>query len=125
MVIDAKANGISNLSPLSILDCLVHYHEKRLRSVGTLRRRHGIFLNHVTPGAPAQNSFILAVILFSANRDTEAWKYMEYLYKELGTWKSTLILAPRWSTWVMRISERDYHNAYGAYEAAGDKFLVL
>ena len=69
-------------------------------------------------------SFFLSIILFSANRDAEAWKYMEISrtnYLELGNRRnSAFTLEYMGYGYLWR---GDYLNAYGAYEAAAESFL--
>ena len=72
----------------------------------------------------AHNSFLLALILFSADRDTEAWKYMEIsLTKnlELGNRHNSAFTLEYMGYGYLR--RGDYLNAYGAYEAVAESFL--
>ena len=63
-------------------------------------------------------------ILFSADRDTEAWKYIEialmnasYIGNSLETAKALEFMGYGY------LRRGDYQNAYGAYEAAAEKYL--
>ena len=72
----------------------------------------------------AQKSFLLVRILFSANRDTEAWKYMEISLKknlELGNRRDSARTLEYMGYGYLR--RGDYPNAYGAYEAAAESYL--
>ena len=72
----------------------------------------------------AINSFLLGSILFSANRDTEAWKYMEISLTnnlELGNRRESARTLEYMGYGYLR--RGDYLNAYGAYEAAVESFL--
>ena len=72
----------------------------------------------------AQASFLLGTILFSANRDTEAWKYMEIsLTKnlELGNRRNSARTLEYMGYGYLR--KGDYINAYGAYKAAAENYL--
>ena len=63
-------------------------------------------------------------ILFSANRDTEAWKYIELsLMKALYTGKQLVAARALEYMGYGYLRRGDYQNAYGAYEAAADKYL--
>ena len=72
----------------------------------------------------AQDSFLLGTILFSVNRDTEAWKYMEIsLTKnlELGNRRESASTLEYMAYGYLR--RADYPNAYGAYEAAAESYV--
>ena len=72
----------------------------------------------------ARISFLLGVILFSANRDTEAWKYMEISLAtnlELGNRCDSAFTLEYMGYGFLRGG--DYLNAYGAYEAAAGSYL--
>ena len=69
-------------------------------------------------------SFLLGRILFSANRVTEAWKYLEIsLTKnlELGNRRESARTLEYMGYGYLR--KGDYLNAYGAYEAAAESYL--
>ena len=103
----------------------VHYHEKRIpealdaaEEAWKLSEPHNILVNQ------AEISFLLGTILFSANRDTEARKYMEIsLTKnlELGG-RRDIAMALEYMGYGY-IRGGDYLNAYGAYEAAAENYL--
>ena len=64
------------------------------------------------------------MILFSANRDTEAWKYMEISlskYLELGNRREIARTLEYMGYGYLR--RGDYFNAYNAYEAAAENYL--
>ena len=72
----------------------------------------------------AQTSFLLGTILFSANKDTEAWKYMEIsLTKnmELGNRRDSAMTLEYMGYGYLR--RRDYLNAQSAYKAAAESYL--
>ena len=67
---------------------------------------------------------LLGVILFSANRDTEAWKYIEISLSknlELGNRRDTAMALEYMGYGYLR--RGDYLNAYGAYKAAAESYL--
>jgi tetratricopeptide (TPR) repeat protein len=103
----------------------VHYHENRLpEALDAAKEAWKLSESHSNLSVQAQTSFLFCSILFSANKDTEAWKYMEIsLTKnlELGNrLKSAATLEYMGYGYLRR---RDYLNAYGAYEAAAESFL--
>ena len=72
----------------------------------------------------ALRSFLLVKILFSANRDMEAWKYLEIsLTKnlELGNRRDSAMTLEYMGYGYLR--RGDYLNAYGAYKAAVESYL--
>ena len=103
----------------------VHYQEKRLpealdaaEEAWKLSELDNSLLNH------AQTSFLLGMILFSANRDTEAWKYMEIsltMNLELGNQRDSAMALEYMGYGYLR--RGDYLNAYGAYMAAAESYL--
>ena len=112
-------------SDVYYLIALVHYNENRLsealdaaEEAWKLSEPRNNLVDH------SQNAFILGVILFSANRDIEAWKYMEIsLTKnlELGNRRDTAITLEYMGYGYLR--RGDYLNAYDAYKAAAESYL--
>ena len=124
----AKLMGIARgilSSNIYYLIALVHYHENRLpealdaaKEAWKLAEPHNHLVEH------ALYSFLLGMILFGANRDTEAWKFMEISltkYLELGNRLGSAIVLEYMGYGYLRRS--DYLNAYGAYEAAAESFV--
>ena len=69
-------------------------------------------------------SNLLGTILFSANRDTEAWKYIEISLSnnlELGNRRNSAGTLEYMGYGYLR--KGDYLNAYGAYKAAAESYL--
>ena len=63
-------------------------------------------------------------ILFSANRDAEAWEYIEISLMKASYIGHRLIVAHALEYMAYGYRRRgDYQNAYGAYEAAGEKYV--
>ena len=103
----------------------MHYHEKRLpealdaaEEASKFSERDNSLVNQ------AINSYLLGRILFSANRDTEAWKYMEIsLTKnlELGDRRESAGSLEYMGYGYLR--RGDYLKAYSAYEAAADSYI--
>jgi len=72
----------------------------------------------------AQISLNLGKLLFCLNRDTEAWKYIEITLTKASYAGNRLILAQVFEYMGYGYLLRgDYQNAYGAYEAAAEKYL--
>jgi len=72
----------------------------------------------------AKNSFLFGVILFSANRDAEAWKYMEIaLTKNLELGNRSFSASTLEYMGYGYLRRGDYLNAYNAYKAASESFL--
>jgi len=72
----------------------------------------------------AEVSLDFGRILFSANRDTEAWKHTEIALMKASYTGNRLLIARALEYMGYGYLRRgDYHNAYGAYEAAAEKYL--
>ena len=103
----------------------VHYWEKRLpEALDAAEEAWKISEQDNNLVNLAEFSFLLGTILFSANRDTEAWKYIEIsLTKnlELGNRRDSAMTLEYMGYGYLR--RRDYLNAYGAYEAAAESYL--
>ena len=72
----------------------------------------------------AESSLLFSTVLFNANRDQEAWKYLELSlmkFSHLGNQRYTAIVLEYMGYGYLR--RGDYLNAYGAYEAAAEKFI--
>ena len=124
----AKQMRISSSALSSIIYfwiAIVHYWEKRLpealdavEEAWKLSEPDNNLVNH------ALISFLLGRILFNANRDTEAWKYMEISLSknlELGNRRDSASTLEYMGYGYLR--KGDYLNAYGAYEAAAKSYL--
>ena len=123
----AKQMKIANdtLVDVYYLIAIVHYHEKRLpEALDAAEEAWKLFGSDNNLVAQARNSFLLGTILFSANRDTEAWKYIEISltnYLELGNRHESAFTLEYMGYGYLR--RGDYLNAYGAYEAAAESYL--
>ena len=72
----------------------------------------------------ARNSYLLGIILFSANRDSEAWKYMEIsltAYLEIGDRLYSAYTREYMGYGYLR--RGDYLKSYDAYKAATESFV--
>ena len=124
----AKQMGISSGILSSNIDfwiAHVHYHEERLpEALDAAEEAWRLSEPRNNLVEQAQKSAFLVRILFSANRDTEAWKYMEIsLTKnlELGNRRDSARTLEYMGYGYLR--RGDYLNAYGAYEAAAETYL--
>ena len=122
----AKQMGIGTLSAeVYHWSAYVLYHENRLPEALDAAEeawklsepRNGLV-------EQAQTSFLLGVILFSANRDMEGWKYMEISLTnnmELGNRRESASTLEYMGYGYLR--RGDYLKAYGAYKAAAESYL--
>ena len=121
----AKQMGIGFLnSNIYYWIALVHYHEKRLPEALDAAVEAWKLSEPDNLVDHAQNSFVLATILFSANRDVEAWKYLEISLTnnlELGNRRDSARTLEYMAYGYLR--RGDYANAYSAYEAAAESYL--
>ena len=104
---------------------LMHYKEKRLpEALDAAEEAWRISEPDNNLAKRAENSFLLGNILFSANRDTEASKYIEISlsnYLELGNRRESARALEYMGYGYLR--RGDYLNAYGAYKAAAESYL--
>ena len=122
----AKQIGDVNLSSsIYYWIALVHYYEKRLpEALDAAEEAWKLSESSNSLVDQAIDSYLLGRILFSANRDTEALKYMEIsLTKnlELGNRRESAGSLEYMGYGYLR--RGDYLKAYGAYEAAADSYL--
>ena len=103
----------------------IHYHEKRLpEALDAAKEAWKLSDPDNNLVFQAETFFLLGTILFSANRDTEAWKYMEMsLTKnlELGNRRDSARTLEYMGYGYLR--RGDYPNAYSAYKAAAESYL--
>ena len=122
----AKLMGIATLhSNIYSSIALLHYREKRLlEALDAAGEAWKLSEPHNCLVEGAGISFLLGMILFSMDRDAEAWKYMEIsLTKslELGNRLNSASTLEYMGYGYLR--RGDYPNAYGAYEAAAESYL--
>ena len=119
-----KITGSILLSDVFYSIAVVHYHENRLpESLDAMKDswEHAESSNNLVN--QAQSSWVYGMILFSANKDAEAWKYMEIsLMKnsQLGNRRDSATVLEYMGYGYLR--RGDYFNAYGAYEAAVEHY---
>ena len=122
----AKLMGIGTLSSeIYFWIGVVHYREKRLpEALDAAEEAWKLAKPENNLVEQALNSFFLGMILFSADRDTEAWTYLEIsLTKnlELGNRLESARTLEYMGYGYLR--RGDYLNAYNAYEAAAESYL--
>ena len=121
-----KQMGISDLRySVYFRIALVHYKEKRLpEALDAAEEAWKISEPGNNLAERAETSFLLGRILFSADRDTEAWKYIEISLTnnlELGNRRDSALTLEYMGYGYLR--RGDYLNAYGAYRAAAESYL--
>ena len=124
----AKQMGIASGTlryDVHYLIAYVHYNEKRLpEALDAAEEAWKLSERRKNLVAQPRTSFLLGMILFSANRDTEAWKFMEIsLTKSLefgNRYDSACTLEYMGYGYLRR---GDYINAYSAYKAAAESYL--
>jgi tetratricopeptide (TPR) repeat protein len=121
-----KAVGnIPNLAAACQIISWVHYNEGRLLEAldATEEARKYAELTD-SPFTQATVSLTFGAVLFSANKDAEAWKQIEIaLMKASYTGDRFYIARALEYMGYGYLRRGDYQNAYGAYEAAAEKYL--
>ena len=104
---------------------LVHYQDHRIpEALDAVREAWKLAELRNSLVEQAQTSLMFSMILFGANRDMEAWKYLEIsLMKNsyLGNQRDSATTLEYMGYGYLR--RGDYVNAYGAYEAAAEKYI--
>jgi tetratricopeptide (TPR) repeat protein len=117
--------SIYNLTDICHSIAILHYRENRLpEALDAVKEAWELAELSNRLVAQSGISLIFGMILFSANRDTEAWKYLEIsLMKNshLGCRSDSAMSLECMGYGYLR--RGDYLNAYGAYEAAAENYL--
>ena len=121
-----KQMGISDLRyNVYFWIAYIHYYEKRLpEALDAAEEAWRLSDLDNNPSNRAENSFLLGTILFSANRDTEAWKYIEISLSnnlEIGNRLYSARTLEYMGYGYLRGG--DYLNAYSAYKGAAESYL--
>jgi len=116
------AGNISTLATACQFISLVHYSEGRLpEALDAIEEAWKYAELTDSPSIQASVSLRFGVILFSANKDAEAWKQIEIaLMKASYTGNRFNIARALEYMGYGYLRRGDYRNAYGAYEAAAD-----
>jgi tetratricopeptide (TPR) repeat protein len=103
----------------------VHYDEHRFpEALDTIEEAWKYAKLTDNPFIQSGISLDLARIFFSANRDTEAWEHLKITLMKASYIGHRLIVARALEYMGYGYLRRgDYQNAYGAYEAAAEKYL--
>ena len=119
-----KVKGSIALTDVFYSTALVHYHENRLSdAIDAMKEAWKCAESGNSLVDQAQVSLSFGMILFSANRDTEARKYIE-----ISLMKNSLLGNRRDKATALEymgygyLRRGDYDNAYGAYEAAAEHY---
>jgi tetratricopeptide (TPR) repeat protein len=114
-----------NLTRAYQVIALIHYAELRLpEALEALQEAWKHAELNASANDQANISLEFSTVLFSANRDTEAWKYIEIALMKasyVGNWLQVARALEYMGYGYLRRGE--YQNAYGAYEAAAEKYL--
>ena len=122
---ELKVTGNILISQVFYSIALVQYHENRLpEALDAVKEawEHAKSSNSLVD--QAQTSLAFGMILFSVNRDAEAWEYMERSLTtnlELGNRRNCASTLEYMGYGYLR--RGDYLNAYGAYGAAAETYL--
>ena len=124
----SKAVGsIRTLASACQITARVHYYDNRLSEAMEVAEeawKHAELSN-----SPSVQAFVAreaGTILFSANKDAEAWRYIETAlmkYSHLGNRRGSAIALEYMGYGYLR--RGDYLNAYDAYEAAAEKYFGI
>ena len=117
--------SISNLATAYQFISWVHYKEGRLQeALVTIEEawKHAELAD--SPSIQSNVSLVFGTVLFSDNQDTKAWKWIEMaLMKASYTGGQVNIARALEYMGYGYLRRSDYQNAYGAYEAAAEKYL--
>jgi tetratricopeptide (TPR) repeat protein len=103
----------------------VHYNEQRFpEALDAIREAWKHVESSAMPTQQAYISLAFSRVLFSARKDTEAWKYIEIALMKASYIGNQLEVAKALEYMGYGYLRRgDYENAYGAYQAAAAKYL--
>jgi tetratricopeptide (TPR) repeat protein len=120
-----SAGNIYNLAKIYQITSWVHYGQGRLlEALDAIEEawKHAQLTEKVSIQASISLSF--GRTLFSANRDAEAWKYIEISLMKASYIGDRLTVAQALEYMGYRYLRRsDYQNAYDAYEAAAEHYI--
>ncbi|KIM34775.1 hypothetical protein M413DRAFT_33026 [Hebeloma cylindrosporum] len=121
-----KAGGNAyNLADIYQANSWVYYSQRKLlAALKSIEEAWKHAQRIDSPSVHAQISLDFARILFSDNRDVEAWKYLEVaLMKASYTGDRFNIARASEYMGYGYLRKGDYENAHGAYKAAGETYL--
>ena len=117
--------NIPNLATACQMISWVHYNEGRLQEAldGIAEAWKYAELTN-SPSIQADISQSFGMVLFSANKDAQAWKHIEMALMKASYIRDQLNIARALEYMGYGYLRRgDYQNAYGAYEAAAERYL--
>jgi tetratricopeptide (TPR) repeat protein len=124
VMLKALGNPI-NLARIYHVIADVHYQEQRLpEALEAIQEAWKWAESSASLSDQAYISLDFSEILFSANRDTEAWKYIEIaltMASIIGNRHQVAFALEYMGYGYLR--RGDYQNAYGAYEVAAENYL--
>jgi tetratricopeptide (TPR) repeat protein len=119
------AGNTYNLADAYQITSWVHYDQGRLpEALDTIEEAWKYAQLSENVPIQADISLDFSKILFSTNRDTEAWEYLEISLKKASHIGNRLAVAYALEYMGYGYLRRgDYQNAYGTYEAAAETYL--
>ena len=124
-ILKAAPASVHNLAVTYQIISRVHYLENRFpEALSAIKQAWKYAESSSNPITLAPISLRFSIILFSVNRDREAWKYIE-----IALMKSSYLGRRQESAYALEymgygyLRRGDYVNAYGAYEAAAEKYI--
>jgi len=114
-----------NLTRAYQVIALIHYAERRLPdALDALQEAWKLAKSNASANDQANISLEFGTVLFSADRDTEAWKYIEIALMKASFIGNRLQVARALEYMGYGyLRKGDYQNAYAAYEAAEERYL--
>jgi tetratricopeptide (TPR) repeat protein len=119
------AGNTFNLADAYRITSWVHYGQGRLpAALDAIEEAWKLAQLTENVSLQAEISLTFGKILFSTNRDTEAWEYIEISLMKASYigGRHTIARALEYMGYGY-LRRGDYHNAYGAYEAAAEKYI--
>lgn len=121
----AIPGSVHNLAVVYQIISRVHYLEKRFaEALNAIRKAWKYAEWSSNPTTQASIALRFSIILFSVNRDREAWKYIEIALmnsSHLGRQQESAHALEYMGYGYLR--RGDYLNAHGAYKAAAEKYV--
>jgi tetratricopeptide (TPR) repeat protein len=117
--------NIPNLADAYQVIARVHYHEWRFPEALEAIQEAWKLVESTSADARSKSvvSFEAGLICFSANRDAEAWRHIEVALMLASQYGYQLAIARALELMAYGYLRRgDYEDAYGAYEAAAEKY---
>jgi len=119
------AGNIPTLATACQFISWVHYHEGRVQeALDAIEEAWKYAESTDSPSIQANISLTFGTVLFSANKDAEAWKQIKIVLMKASYTGDRFNIAHALEYMGYGYLRRgDYQNSYGAYEAAAEKYL--